>query len=102
MRSKKPSNNVKNEEFYENCTVQTKKNVSPKLSLTNFQKFKKKKTKFKSNLIGFHTVRDPIDPKVKFQKYEEKRRDFLEVMQNNFRKKLDKNNMIRLNAEKKK
>ena len=68
MRSKKPSNKVKNEELYENYTTQTKKNESPKLSLTNFQKFKKDKTTFKSNISGSQTVRDRVDLKAKFQK----------------------------------
>ena len=69
---------------------------------------KKENNHEKSNFLKNNkTVQDIkskefVDPKLKFLKYEERKNIFLKVMNNNFKKKLEKNNIIRLNAEKKK
>lgn len=93
---------VKIEESQGKNIPKMKKKTSLDQFATNFRNYKKTNTIYKQTLKDFNILKDKIDPKIKFQKYEERRNNFLSEMQNNLRKKLDKNNVIRLNAEKKK
>lgn len=89
------------EEMEEKLEQERQKN-KPERSLSKVKNFKKRLTKFLPNLNEFNKTRGTIDTKIKFQKYGERKREFLQFMNNNFKKKLEKNNQIRLNAEKKK
>lgn len=65
-------------------------------------KSKKKSSKFDKNFDDFQPVRRYLDNNVKFQKYEQRKKEFQVLKNEIFKKKLEKNNSIRLNAEKKK
>jgi hypothetical protein len=97
---KKESTVLTASELEENIKGKDPKNLERSINKTKY--FKKRLTKFLPNLNEFNTIRGSIDPKIKFKKYEERKNEFLLFMNNNFKKKLEKNNQIRLNAEKKK
>jgi len=62
----------------------------------------KKLTKFCKNLHVTKPIRRYVDVKAKFLKYEERKNEFLLLKNEIFKKKLEKNNSIRMNADKNK